>query len=289
MAGFFFCLYLTDYIIMNNEFELSISCPRCDSKYIDRVDAEEDPYDFECYDCEYVWRVNPDQYRCVADYPNLDELTKHRSGWLKCTINGEDIWYDPTMTNPKKIERTLATALRIDLEKEGKDAVEDPVENKYRIGMCKMNPADHPMNNVSNSIIIDRPLDDFMQQLKSDPFTGDLIGLPSEPEHFVDIEPDDDFLTEHEKNISTLDSPRKVVKSRSVFKQRADLEMYANKLAGKYICKGCGRPEMHKFCPAWGTPMYMSGKLFTKEDEKKYAQMRKEALEKASKGPCSLD
>lgn len=25
-----------------------------------------------------------------------------------------------------------------------------------------------------------------------------------------------------------------------------------------YKCPGCGRPELHKMCPAWGTPHYMS-------------------------------
>ena len=33
-------------------------------------------------------------------------------------------------------------------------------------------------------------------------------------------------------------------------------------------CPGCGRDELHKMCPAWGTEYYMSGKLFTKEIEK---------------------
>jgi uncharacterized Zn finger protein (UPF0148 family) len=33
-------------------------------------------------------------------------------------------------------------------------------------------------------------------------------------------------------------------------------------------CPGCGRPELHKRCPAWGTPYYMSGEVFTEEMEK---------------------
>jgi hypothetical protein len=56
-----------------------------------------------------------------------------------------------------------------------------------------------------------------------------------------------------------------------------------------FTCRGCGRPELHKMCPAWGTPKYMSGELFTKEDEEKYAEMRKAALERAAEGPCPLD
>ena len=39
-------------------------------------------------------------------------------------------------------------------------------------------------------------------------------------------------------------------------------------------CPGCGRPELHKFCPAWGTPHYMSGHLFTAEMEAKWARSR---------------
>lgn len=33
------------------------------------------------------------------------------------------------------------------------------------------------------------------------------------------------------------------------------------------ICPGCQRKEMHKMCPAYGTPWYMSGKKFTKKIE----------------------
>ena len=47
-----------------------------------------------------------------------------------------------------------------------------------------------------------------------------------------------------------------------------------------YVCSGCGRAELHKMCPAWGTPIYGSGILFTKELQEKYADVRKEALEK---------
>lgn len=35
-----------------------------------------------------------------------------------------------------------------------------------------------------------------------------------------------------------------------------------------FLCPGCQRPEMHKWCPAHGTPYYMSGQLFTEEMEK---------------------
>lgn len=48
----------------------------------------------------------------------------------------------------------------------------------------------------------------------------------------------------------------------------------------EFKCPGCQRPEIHKMCPAWGTPLYMSGVLFTKEDEEKYAEQRKEAIER---------
>lgn len=54
-------------------------------------------------------------------------------------------------------------------------------------------------------------------------------------------------------------------------------------------CAGCGRPEIHKMCPAWGTPKYMTGELFTEEDEKTYAAERQAAIEKARNGPCCID
>lgn len=52
----------------------------------------------------------------------------------------------------------------------------------------------------------------------------------------------------------------------------------------EYKCRGCGRPELHKMCPAWGTPFYMSGKLYTEEDEKQYGQMHKDAMAMQSPG-----
>ena len=48
-----------------------------------------------------------------------------------------------------------------------------------------------------------------------------------------------------------------------------------------YVCPGCHRPELHKMCPAWGTPIFMTGKLFTAEDEVKYAEMREKAIEES--------
>lgn len=49
-------------------------------------------------------------------------------------------------------------------------------------------------------------------------------------------------------------------------------------------CPGCGRPEIHKMCPAYGTPMYMcwalDGKVFTKEDEEKYKTQNSQQEEK---------
>jgi ribA/ribD-fused uncharacterized protein len=47
------------------------------------------------------------------------------------------------------------------------------------------------------------------------------------------------------------------------------------------VCPGCGRPEIHKMCPAWGTEYYMSGKLFTKELEEQTREQRQAALERA--------
>jgi hypothetical protein len=55
------------------------------------------------------------------------------------------------------------------------------------------------------------------------------------------------------------------------------------------VCGGCQRPELHKLCPAWGTPMYCSGELFTKEMEVKYADERAAAMERARNGPSMLD
>ena len=40
------------------------------------------------------------------------------------------------------------------------------------------------------------------------------------------------------------------------------------KVSTKPRCSGCGRNEIHKLCPAWGTKYYMSGELFTPEMEK---------------------
>lgn len=39
-------------------------------------------------------------------------------------------------------------------------------------------------------------------------------------------------------------------------------------------CRGCGRHELHKMCPAWGTPKYGTGELFTEEDEKYNGETR---------------
>ncbi len=52
-----------------------------------------------------------------------------------------------------------------------------------------------------------------------------------------------------------------------------------------YFCPGCGRPDMHKLCPAWGTPKYMTGELFTKEDEVTYAAERTAAIMKSKLFP----
>lgn len=38
-------------------------------------------------------------------------------------------------------------------------------------------------------------------------------------------------------------------------------------------CPGCGRNELHKQCPAHGTPYYMSGQVFTPELEKQYKEV----------------
>lgn len=47
------------------------------------------------------------------------------------------------------------------------------------------------------------------------------------------------------------------------------------------VCPGCGRPETHKMCPAWGTEYYMSGKLFTKELEEQTREQRQAAIERS--------
>lgn len=57
----------------------------------------------------------------------------------------------------------------------------------------------------------------------------------------------------------------------------------------KFKCPGCQRPELHKMCPAWGTPLYMSGKLFTKEHEEQYREERQKKIEELRKGPCYYD
>jgi hypothetical protein len=47
------------------------------------------------------------------------------------------------------------------------------------------------------------------------------------------------------------------------------------------ICPGCGRDELHKLCPAYGTPYYMSGTVFTKDMEMQW--LEKIAAEKSEK------
>ena len=47
----------------------------------------------------------------------------------------------------------------------------------------------------------------------------------------------------------------------------------------KYKCPGCQREELHKMCPAYGTPFYMTGILFTKELEEQYKEERQTKLE----------
>jgi hypothetical protein len=53
---------------------------------------------------------------------------------------------------------------------------------------------------------------------------------------------------------------------------------YAELLQRYVVCKGCGRPEIHKMCPAWGTPFYMSGKLYTAEDEAEFGEQHRKAM-----------
>jgi hypothetical protein len=61
-------------------------------------------------------------------------------------------------------------------------------------------------------------------------------------------------------------------------------------LVDDYKCPGCGRTELHKMCPAWGTPIYMSGQLLTPELEEKYKEQREAAIEKSRhSGPTILD
>ena len=50
------------------------------------------------------------------------------------------------------------------------------------------------------------------------------------------------------------------------------IKKQARKVVG--VCPGCGRKELHKMCPAHGTPYYMSGVLFTKEMEEKWTKLR---------------
>ena len=65
------------------------------------------------------------------------------------------------------------------------------------------------------------------------------------------------------------------------------LEEAQRRLKEKLVkCPGCQRPEIHKLCPAWGTPLYMSGKLFTADDEKKYAAQHQAAVEQMEADHC---
>lgn len=57
----------------------------------------------------------------------------------------------------------------------------------------------------------------------------------------------------------------------------SDIEEVFNNSRAKGVCAGCGRPEIHKMCPAWGTDYYMSGKLFTPELELEWAERREKA------------
>lgn len=66
-----------------------------------------------------------------------------------------------------------------------------------------------------------------------------------------------------------------------------DIERFNSYKEKQAICIGCQRPELHKICPAWGTPYYMSGELFTKELEEEWKERRDETI-KNYKG-CNLD
>tara|TARA_R110000751_G_scaffold226863_1_gene328775 strand:+ start:567 stop:1145 length:579 start_codon:yes stop_codon:yes gene_type:complete len=45
------------------------------------------------------------------------------------------------------------------------------------------------------------------------------------------------------------------------------------------LCKGCQRPEVHKRCPAHGTPFYCTGVLFSKETEELIAHFKTQGLD----------
>lgn len=71
---------------------------------------------------------------------------------------------------------------------------------------------------------------------------------------------------------------------------REDEEVaYGRSIDGKdspdpgWACPGCGRNEIHKMCPAWGTPFYMSGKLYTKEDEEQWRSTHLKAMEDSAR------
>lgn len=60
------------------------------------------------------------------------------------------------------------------------------------------------------------------------------------------------------------------------------------------MCPGCGRNEIHKACPAHGTPYYMSGKPFTVEVELQYlrknlANMKETLRDIATNYDCDED
>lgn len=55
------------------------------------------------------------------------------------------------------------------------------------------------------------------------------------------------------------------------------------------VCHGCGRKELHKMCPAWGTKYFMSGIYFTKEMEEETSAEREEAIHLSRLGPSHLD
>ncbi len=70
----------------------------------------------------------------------------------------------------------------------------------------------------------------------------------------------------------------------------ADKFEIAQWLSSAYgFCAGCGRAEVHKNCPAWGTPYYLSGRLFTVEAEAIYAKDRERAIQRVVHAPPPFD
>ncbi len=87
-----------------------------------------------------------------------------------------------------------------------------------------------------------------------------------------------------------MGTPNRRIEVEGTPDRRISPEEFANAIGGEIVkCPGCGRNAIHKMCPAWGTPIYMTGQLFTAEMEVQYAEQRQAAIKKLKESNSGLD